>query len=573
MLLSHNPPVIPSLARLAAAALVLLSLLLMNAAAQDLAHTQERTTFSLEGAARAWVDTSGQLTAADVAGNGSTPWLPFSAGAVHRITTGQSLWIRFTVPPLPGEGWLLMIEYPSVNLATLYEVTASGAVERARAGDTIPVADWPVPHRYPLLPVTVSPTSPREYLLRIENPHTFSARMELVHRRLTGISEQRSALLLGVYFGLAVLAAMVAAISAVVLNDTTYWRYFVAVTAMALAQAAATGVGGLMLWSHSARWNDLAPLMLPVLAGSAFLWFFASAVSLSERHRKLNRVVLALSGLGVLAAGAVAVVEPSWRYRLQVPYVAMACVSGVAILLWAARRGDRHAKWMLWALLPVGITAMLPLAGTVGLIRVSAFTLNAMPVALALELPALLGILLLRNQERREHGRRVLGLYHTDPGTGLPNARVFQLRMKEMIGRAERIGYTCLVLLVDLDDEAEARANFDSAQQQLALHLAGRLLSIARSPDTVARLDETRFGLLVEGPLAADEIASMGQRIVARCLMPLQNRPIAQVLQVRVAQAAVPRDGTDVDAVLASLRALLTAPSARVVRTMRPRDS
>lgn len=556
------------LARLAVAATCLL--LATLALAQQLAQQEDRNAFHLQGAAQWAMDLQGRWTATDVARDGTIAWQTLPQGGIHRLTTGRALWIRFTVPPLPGEGWLLQIEYPSVNLATLFEVTAAGATEVARAGDTVPVAQWPVPHRYPLLPVAVSPDAPRSYLLKIENPHAFSARMELVHRQLTGITEQRSTLLLGIYFGLAGLAALVAAISGVVLQDMTYARYFVAVTAMTLAQAAATGVGGLLLWPHSPWWNDVAPLLLPVLAGTAFLWFIASAVSLGERHKGLNQLVRGLCLAGIATAIGVALVEPSWRFRLQVPAVVVACVSGATILLWAARRGDRHARWMLYALLPVALTAMVPLAGTVGLIPVSTLTLHSMPIAIALELPALLGILLLRNQERREHGRRLLGLYHTDPATGLPNARVFETRLQEMVARARRMGYASVLLLVDLEDEAQARANFGAAQQhQLALHLAGRLLSIARDPDTVARLGDTRFGLLVEGPLTAAEAARMGQRVVARCLMPVRNRPVAQVLPVRVAQAVVPRDGTEVQELLAALRSLLALSGGRAVQTLK----
>ena len=36
---------------------------------------------------------------------------------------------------------------------TLYTPDSTGQWVGQSAGDTLPVADWPVPHRYPLLPV------------------------------------------------------------------------------------------------------------------------------------------------------------------------------------------------------------------------------------------------------------------------------------------------------------------------------------------------------------------------------------------------------------------------------------
>ncbi|RYY60294.1 MAG: diguanylate cyclase, partial [Comamonadaceae bacterium] len=369
---------------------------------------------------------------------------------------------------------------------TLYRLHGTQAEKVAEAGDTLPVAQWPVPHRHPLLPVFRSPDAAQDYLLRIENPHAFSAALTLVHQRTLGRSAQETTFLLGVYFGLAGLAAAVALLSAVALRDGTYARYFVAVLAMALAQAAATGIGGLLLWPHAARWNDMAPLLLPVLAGAAFLWFFDSAVALAQRDRRMHRGLLALAALGPVLAVGIALAEPSFRFRLQVPYVACACLAGASILFWAGRRGDRHARWMLWALLPVALTAMLPLAGTLGLLPVSAWTLHAMPVAISLELPALLVILMLRSQERREHGRRLVGLYRTDPATGLPNAPEFQERLALQIARSRRMDYQSVVLLVEVRHPERLDAGFDRSDSgRVALHLAGRLLSVAREVDTV----------------------------------------------------------------------------------------
>jgi len=529
-----------------------------TALAQAVAGEPRNQTIPLAGIAQAWIDDNGSRTAAGVLQDSTIPWNTLQTGAIHRLRTGKVLWVRFTAPAEAGEGWFLQIQYPSVNLATLYLADASGVHDAGSAGDSLPVADWPVPHRFPLLPLSLRPDAARRYLVRIENPHSFSASLELVHLQHAGPAEQRSSFLLGVYFGLAGLAAAVALLSSVVLRDGTYGRYFLAIVAMAMAQAAATGVGGLMLWPRSPWWNDVSSLLLPVLAGAAFLWFFASAVSLSQRYLRLHRGLLVLAGAGPVVALAVALVEPSMRFRLQVPYVACACIAGASILFWAGRRGDRHARWMLWALLPVASSALLPLAGTWGLIPVSALTLNAMPLAIAFELPALLVILMLRSQERREHGRRLLGLYRIDPATGLPNTQVFRKRLAVAIERAERMKYRSVVLLVEVAHPQEAGRDFDErGPSTLALHLAGRLLSVAREVDTVARLGDHRFGLLFEGPLSAKEAAGAGQRVVARCLMPLPNRPLAQTIQVRVAQAVVPHDGTDPQQVLARLHARL----------------
>ena len=69
-------------------------------------------------------------------------------------------------------------------------------------------------------------------------------------------------------------------------------------------------------------------------------------------------------------------------------------------------------------------------------------------------------------------------------------------------------------------------------------------MSAAREIDSVARLSERRFGMLVEGPLTPGEAARVRARVVARGLIPFKNKPIDWVAQLRVAQALVPLDGT-----------------------------
>jgi GGDEF domain-containing protein len=56
------------------------------------------------------------------------------------------------------------------------------------------------------------------------------------------------------------------------------------------------------------------------------------------------------------------------------------------------------------------------------------------------------------------------------------------------------------MLLVDVGNIDQIRRQFDSdSARELTLRVAGRLLSVAREIDTVARLSEHRFGILLEG--------------------------------------------------------------------------
>ena len=511
----------------------------------------------------AWIDPTGEALVDKVATDRSIPWAPTRQGAIYPLTTGKALWIRFTIPPAPdAERWYLEIPYPSVNKVTLYTPDTIGQWSPQSAGDTLPVADWPVPHRHPLLPVVVSAEEPRHYLVRVENPHSFSAPLNFVSESYLSRHEQQTSLVLGIYFGLAGLAVTVGVLSAVSLRDSAYGFYALSVALMGLAQAAMTGIGGLHLWPHLPWWNDVSSMVLPVLTVGSLLWFFSAVVSMPERSHKLHLLLTGLALLSVLTALAIMVIEPSLRFKLMVPYIVLAATLGTAAVIWAARRGDRYALGLLAGSAPVMIGAAFPTARLAGLIPVSFWTMYGMQVGIAIELPVLLVILMVRSQQRREHHRRIQGLQRIDPATGLINADVFSERLARMMARSKRLKYQSAVLLIDIVNTEQIRREFGArSAEELPLRVAGRLLSAARDIDSVARLSDLRFGMLVEGPLDAEDAASAGPRVVARCLMPFKNKPIEWVAQVRVGQTLVPTERADAGQVIARLEALLAAVS------------
>jgi len=521
----------------------------------------------------AWIDTTGQASPEKVATDPAIEWAPTQQGRIYPLDTGKALWIRFTIPPAPdAERWYLDIPYAAVNRVTLYTPDSLGAWAPQSAGDTLAVADWPVPHRHPLLPVGVSAEEPRKYLLRVENPFSFSAPLSFVSDSYLGWNEQRAALVLGIYFGLAGLAATVGVLGAISLRDNAYGFYALSVALMGLSQAALTGIAGLHLWPHSPWWNDLSALVLPVLAVGSLQWFFSAAVAMPERSRAFHRVMTGLGVLSLFVALGMVFIEPSLRFKLLVPYVVLAAHAGIAALAWAIVRGDRYAPWLLAGMLPVVIGSAFPVARLMGVIPVGFWTMHGMQLGIAIELPVMLVILIVRSQQRREHNRRIHGLDRIDPATGLINGQVFIERLARMMARSERLKYQSAVLVIDIVNLDQVRRTFGArSAEELPLRVAGRLLAAAREIDGVARLSELRFGMLVEGPLTAEDAASTGPRVVARCLMPFKNKPIEWVAQVRVAQTLVPTQRADAPQVVDRLSALLNnvAPdSKRAVFTL-----
>jgi GGDEF domain-containing protein len=273
----------------------------------------------------------------------------------------------------------------------------------------------------------------------------------------------------------------------------------------------------------------------------------------------------------VVAAGAgvsllLVVTESALRFKLLVPYLVVVPLVMLLINLWTWRRGDRFGGWLLISAAPFAFSLALAIARYLQWLPLSFATEQGVLASMALQMPAMLAVLILRSQHRRENKRRIHGLDRVDPATGLINEPVFVERMARMIARSERFKHQGAVLMIDLTNTEQLQRDFGrKTAEELPLRVAERLLSTAREIDSAARLSEQRFGMLVEGPFSDDDAASLGPRIVARCLMPFKGLPEACVAQVRVAYALVPRHGASAEVILARLEQKLanTSPASK----------
>ncbi|HEY1231221.1 MAG TPA: 7TM diverse intracellular signaling domain-containing protein, partial [Ramlibacter sp.] len=400
-----------------------------------------RVTLDREG--HFWTDPTGQAGIDQVAGDSGIDWQPTTEGMVHALRPGKALWLRFTLGETDdSQRWWLEVPYSAVDRVTAYSADGpSRWIERA-AGDSLPVASWPVPHRHPVLPLALTPGSSQQFFVRIENPVSFSAPLIFTSERELLRQEQRTALILGIYFGLVGLSVVLAAATGIWLRDAVFGWYALAVTLMGLSQAAVTGVAGLHLWPTHEWWNNVSVVALPVAAVGVLLWFLSALVSLPQRSKRLHLLLAALSALCLAAAVLVLVVEPGWRVRVMVPAILVAVASGIAVLAWAAFRGDRHAGWLLVGMVPVAVGASLPMARVMGLLSVGFWTTNGLLLGIAVDLPILLIVLGLRVQDRLENTRRIHRFKRIDPATGLVNAQVFQVRLAHAGG--DGLGHTHL---------------------------------------------------------------------------------------------------------------------------------
>lgn len=117
--------------------------------------------------------------------------------------------------------------------------------------------------------------------------------------------------------------------------------------------------------------------------------------------------------------------------------------------------------------------------------------------------------------EKKKVQARLEYLDHHDELTGLPNRKLLKDRLAHAIERARRTNVKVAVLLVGLDRFSKIVGTFDhETGNRLLCQIAEQLRTVVRQADTVARLGETAFVILLE------DVASLkATRVVARNIL------------------------------------------------------
>jgi diguanylate cyclase (GGDEF)-like protein len=151
-----------------------------------------------------------------------------------------------------------------------------------------------------------------------------------------------------------------------------------------------------------------------------------------------------------------------------------------------------------------------------------------------------------------ERGEWLERMAHTDPLTGLSNARTIGHVLELELARAQRAGTEVSVAVFDIDGFTELNEAAGSrAGDRVLREVAAVLAESVRLVDGVARTDGDEF--LVVAPGAGGSVVA--RRVldgVAR-LPEVEGHPIT----VSAAIARYPQDGTDGDALVAAARARL----------------
>ncbi|MFC5496122.1 7TM-DISM domain-containing protein [Caenimonas terrae] len=518
-----------------------------------------------------WTDPQGQATLAQVvAGQGG--FQPRQPERIHVLGTSGVLWLqlRLVRPTSSHSEWMIELPLPPLDAVTLYQQDPAGSWHGQSAGDRIAVASWPERGRYPVFRLEVPPGEARDVYLRVTHNARSDIPLRIASATNYGQRMQLAYLGLGLVFGGLVLVIAACLAQSWLYRDRAFLGYAAYASTIALAMAAFTGAAAHFLWPHSGTVADAAQGGLGLLSAAAAILFVRDLSGIAARSPRLAAFARWTGLLVPLLLAAYVLVDRPIGTVVLGGYLFLACALNLVIAWRAWRRGDRPSFWVLLAYLPMGVAVVLTLERIFGLSPASWANQYGLVAAMALQVPLLLVALSIHSRERHGAVIRELALSSQDALTGLLAPHLFHDRLRQLVVRHRRHGENAAVLFIDLANCARIKQQHGSAvAEQSLLRSVIKLRRLLRETDTLSRIGEARFGLILERAGTRVTVMDRAARVVAAGKMPAKGTKPDVPLQFHVAAALldeVEMDTPELEAALATLLDSIPATTRRPIR-------
>ena len=326
--------------------------------------------------------------------------------------------------------------------------------------------------------------------------------------------------------------------------------------------------------NNSGIWADLAPGCLGVLTGSAALVFVTHLCGSSSRQKWFEPLAYALGFAGLPIAVIYALIERPTAVVMISTYLVSVALLGTFKSASTWQRKDIIGFWVLLAFTPLTAATLLLVASVMGLVPSSWLSRYGLLIGLSIEVPLLLIALNLRSRERHGAEARAQAISSQDALTGLLTAHLFQDRLNQMVARTQRYKEPAAVVFIGLVNYRYVKKTWGVAvAEQSLLRSVIKLRRILRDTDTVGRVDEARFGLILEGASTRTPVTELGARLIAAGLMPLKGLKPEVVLQFHVAAVLLherPASAVDISDALAELIKSMSSRTRRPIRFLEP---
>jgi diguanylate cyclase (GGDEF)-like protein len=518
-----------------------------------------------------WIDPRGDALLTDVlAGKGA--FTPLDIEQVHRLGHSGALWVhlRLVRAERSRDEWVLEVPLPLIDFVAVYHQDHTGAWRSESAGDTLAVAGWREAGRFPVFRLELPRGTPRDVYLQVKHNATGNFPLRLATQADHAHRMQIGYLSLGIVFGGLLLLIATCLAQSRMYRDVTYAWYAGYAALVTIAVAAYTGAAAHLIWPRADGMADFAQGCLALLAGAGALLFVRDLSGISARHTRLAAIVQWTGWVGPVLAVVYAFIDRPIGVVMVGAYLMLSSALNLLVAWRAWQRGDLVGLWVFGAFTPLTLALVLVAARLFGLTVVSWFTQYSVVAALALQVPLLLVALNMRSRERHGAEIREQALSSQDALTGLLAPHLFHDRMRQVVARHKRDREPAAIVFIDLVNYPRIKQYYGTAvAEQSLLRSVIKLRRLVRDADTVSRIGEARFALMLEGVNSRFPVMDRAARLIAAGLMPLKGLKPDVTLQFHIACALLGERSADATELVDALSELLAGMSPRTRRPIR----
>ena len=501
-----------------------------------------------------WIDASGKasLETAGAAFDGGQGRAADPA-QIMPLGGGVAIWYRLQLPAVTAPARaVLTVPFGGMDNVELFHPDGAGGWTTQRAGEALPVGQWPLRYLHPAFAFTLQPGETQPTYLRIQHSHSSGVTWVLWDASSFSESAKLWHLALGAYAGFMVLVVLLSIFNAVSWRDPIHLYYAVQVVLVGLGIMSLTGIGGEYLWPHNAWWNDKASVVLPA-ASLGWMGLFLREL-VAERGQRLSWALLVHAGICALMVAGFLRYGREDFFRLPSAYGMVALAVILGLLTWFSLRRPKVGLWVLAGMAALTAGSLFTLFRNLDWLPVSFATQYGPQIGGALEIPLILIGLYFRSRERRDNRVRLDALAHTDPLTGVGNHRALVERLEHLLGRGRRGPFLGALLQVHVANLDAIRDEYGREAAEAAMVRAAEcVMREAGEGDTVAREQGGDLVLVLEGEASRAQATEAGRNIIARGLKYSGRMPPRVTLQLRVGGACAPLPDSNVKVLLGLL--------------------
>jgi diguanylate cyclase (GGDEF)-like protein len=312
-------------------------------------------------------------------------WLPVPGESANFGFADRAFWFRVSLhnasnAPLDRH---LELPRPFLDDVRLFHFASGQLVKSYLLGDDLPFAQREVLHQNFVMPLSLKPGR-NVLLMRIASSGTIEAPLRLWQPTAFFEAAASELLVDGAVFGVLLVMLIYNLFVLLSTRDLNYLYYIGFVASYLTFWGTMRGLAFAYVWPQAVRWNNSA---VPVSIGAACLFaalFTDSFLKLKRHSQFTHRLMLSMSGLGLLLLVGAAWTPYAWAIRFG---AALVLVLGVATLYLGYSRwwqGAQFARFFCVSWTAALIGACTLAAGKFGLLPAGFWVENSLQIGILL---------------------------------------------------------------------------------------------------------------------------------------------------------------------------------------------